>query len=63
MKFYKTKKFKKDQTNKTIALKIFQLGSKKFGQIPEYMLAYLDYMAHLNGMFQKKKKISTGGTL
>lgn len=34
---------------KTIALKIFELGLKKFGDIPEYIRAYVDFMSHLNG--------------
>ncbi|KAL3882786.1 hypothetical protein ACJMK2_029149 [Sinanodonta woodiana] len=33
---------------KTIALKIFELGLKKFGGDPEYVLAYIDFMSHLN---------------
>ncbi|KAL5010433.1 hypothetical protein ScPMuIL_012738 [Solemya velum] len=33
---------------KTIALKIFELGLKKFGDIPEYVLCYIDFMSHLN---------------
>ncbi|ESO84817.1 hypothetical protein LOTGIDRAFT_236052 [Lottia gigantea] len=33
---------------KTVALKIFELGLKKFGQEPQYCLAYIDFMASLN---------------
>ncbi|XP_052243901.1 cleavage stimulation factor subunit 3-like isoform X2 [Dreissena polymorpha] len=33
---------------KTVALKIFELGLKKFGDIPEYIRAYVDFMSHLN---------------
>ena len=40
--------------NKTIALKIFKLGYTKYGHIPEYVLAYLDYMSHLNGKLRNK---------
>lgn len=31
-----------------IAFKIFELGLKKFGNIPEYVLSYVDYLSHLN---------------
>ncbi|PVD28191.1 hypothetical protein C0Q70_10777 [Pomacea canaliculata] len=34
---------------KTIALKIFELGLKRFADIPEYALCYIDFMSHLNG--------------
>lgn len=34
--------------DKTVGFKIFQLGTKKFADIPEYMLAYIKYMSHLN---------------
>lgn len=34
--------------DKAIGFKIFQLGTKKFANIPEYMLAYIKYMSHLN---------------
>lgn len=33
---------------KTVALKIFELGLKKFGDIPEYIRSYVDFMSHLN---------------
>ena len=36
--------------DKSIAFKIFELGMKKFGDDPKYVLAYLDYLSHLNGM-------------
>lgn len=32
-----------------MAFKIFELGLKKYGDIPEYILAYIDYLSHLNG--------------
>ena len=35
--------------DKSIAFKIFELGLKKFGDEPHYVLAYLDHMSHLNG--------------
>ncbi|CDQ92596.1 unnamed protein product, partial [Oncorhynchus mykiss] len=39
-----------DQTliTKRVAFKIFELGLKKYGDIPEYILAYIDYLSHLN---------------
>ncbi|OCT83820.1 hypothetical protein XELAEV_18021960mg [Xenopus laevis] len=33
----------------SVAFKIFELGLKKYGDIPEYVLAYIDYLSHLNG--------------
>ena len=35
--------------DKNVAFKIFELGLKKFGEHPEYICAYLDFMSHLNG--------------
>ena len=35
--------------DKAIAFKIFELGMKKFSDEPKYVLAYLDYLSHLNG--------------
>ena len=35
--------------DKTVAFKIFELGLKKFGQFPDYVVQYIDYMSHLNG--------------
>ncbi|KAM4720775.1 cleavage stimulation factor subunit 3 isoform 1-T1 [Rhinophrynus dorsalis] len=32
----------------SVAFKIFELGLKKYGDIPEYVLAYIDYLSHLN---------------
>ncbi len=37
--------------DKTVAFKIFELGLKKFGEHPEYICAYLEFMSHLNGKF------------
>ncbi|XP_013416686.1 cleavage stimulation factor subunit 3 isoform X2 [Lingula anatina] len=34
--------------DKNVTYKIFELGLKKYGHIPEYCLAYIDYMSHLN---------------
>lgn len=36
--------------DKTIGFKILHLGAKKFSHEPEYMLAYIKYMNHLNGI-------------
>lgn len=41
MEYYCTKE-------KQIAFKIFELGLKRFGDEPDYLLAYIDYMSHLN---------------
>ncbi|MGH0157955.1 UNVERIFIED_CONTAM: hypothetical protein FKN15_034744 [Acipenser sinensis] len=35
--------------DKSVAFKIFELGLKKYGDIPEYILAYIEYLSHLNG--------------
>jgi cleavage stimulation factor subunit 3 len=37
------------QQDKTVAFKIFELGLKKYGDQPEYILAYVNYMSHING--------------
>jgi len=34
--------------DKTIANKIFQLGCKTFGHVTEYLLAYIEFVTHLN---------------
>lgn len=36
--------------DKNIAYKIFQLGSSKFEQIPDYMLSFVELAKHINGM-------------
>ena len=36
---------------KTVALKIFELGLKKFGDVTDYIRAYVDFMSHLNGTY------------
>lgn len=33
---------------KNVALKIFELGLKKYGECPEYVLCYMEFMSHLN---------------
>lgn len=42
MEYYCTK-------DKNIAFRIFELGLKKFGDNPDYILCYIDYLSHLNG--------------
>lgn len=34
--------------DKNIAFRIFELGLKKFGDNPEYVSSYIDYLSHLN---------------
>ncbi|PRD36893.1 UNVERIFIED_CONTAM: Cleavage stimulation factor subunit 3 [Trichonephila clavipes] len=34
--------------DKTVAFKIFELGLKKYGDNPDYILCYIDYLSHLN---------------
>ncbi|XP_011167084.2 protein suppressor of forked [Solenopsis invicta] len=41
MEYYCTK-------DKNIAFRIFELGLKKFGDNPDYILCYIDYLSHLN---------------
>lgn len=36
--------------DKTIAYKIFELGLKRYGDDPAYVLSYLDHLSHLNGV-------------
>ena len=38
--------------DKTVAFKIFELGLKRFGDDPNYVLAYVDHLSHLNGSVQ-----------
>ena len=38
--------------DKTVAFKIFELGLKRFGDDPNYVLAYVDHLSHLNGSMQ-----------
>lgn len=35
--------------DKDIAFRIFELGLKRFGGSPEYVMCYVDYLSHLNG--------------
>jgi cleavage stimulation factor subunit 3 len=39
----------KDQN---IAFRIFELGLKKFPTEQEYIMCYVDYLSHLNGMHE-----------
>ena len=34
--------------DKKVALNIFKLGLTKFGQCPDYICSYVDYMSHIN---------------
>lgn len=34
--------------DKEIAFRIFELGLKRFGGSPEYVMCYIDYLSHLN---------------
>ena len=40
-----------------MALKIYELGLKKFGHITEYIMSYIDFMSHLNGRFHNLFKL------
>lgn len=35
--------------DKDIAFRIFELGLKRFGGSPEFVMCYIDYLSHLNG--------------
>ena len=35
--------------DKNIAFKIFELGLKRYGDDPNYVLAYIDHLSHLSG--------------
>lgn len=37
--------------DKDIAFRIFELGLKRFGGSPEFVMCYIDYLSHLNGMY------------
>jgi len=52
--------------DKSVAFKIFELGLKKFGSSPEFSLAYLDYLSHLNEDNNTRvlfERVLTGGGL
>ncbi len=48
MEYYCTK-------DKKIAANVFELGFKKFKHDEKFVLAYIDYLSHLNGEQAKKK--------
>ena len=35
--------------DKNIAFKIFELGLKRYSDEPNYLMAYIDHLSHLNG--------------
>lgn len=35
----------------SISFKIFQSGLKQFGHIPEYVIAFVELVKHINGLF------------
>lgn len=35
--------------DKDIAFRIFELGLKRFGGSPEFVMSYIEYLSHLNG--------------
>lgn len=40
--------------DKDVAMRIFDLGLKKYGEEPEYCLAYVNFLTHLNGEWNGK---------
>ena len=38
--------------DKNIAFKIFELGLKRYSDEPNYLMAYIDHLSHLNGEAQ-----------
>merc|ERR1719436_839952 len=52
--------------DKNVAFKIFDLGLRKFNNSPEFILAYLDYLSHLNEDNNTRvlfERVLTSGTL
>eukprot|EP00088_Acartia_fossae_P014893 TRINITY_DN1804_c1_g1_i2.p1 TRINITY_DN1804_c1_g1~~TRINITY_DN1804_c1_g1_i2.p1 ORF type:complete len:714 (+),score=161.43 TRINITY_DN1804_c1_g1_i2:55-2196(+) len=52
--------------DKSVAFKIFELGLKRFNNSPEYILAYLDYLSHLNEDNNTRvlfERVLTGGQI
>lgn len=41
--------------DKDIAFRIFELGLKRFGGSPEYVMCYIDYLSHLNGEWGEER--------
>merc|ERR1719508_440247 len=59
MEYYSSK-------DKNVAFRIFDLGLRKFGSSSEYILAYLDYLSHLNEDNNTRvlfERVLTQGTL
>lgn len=46
--------------DKDIAFRIFELGLKRFGGSPEYVMCYIDYLSHLNGEWGGRGSASFG---
>ena len=44
--------------DKNVAFKIFELGLKKYGEFPEYVKSYVDFMSHVNGKFSVLRAVS-----
>ncbi len=44
--------------DRTIAQKIFDLGMKKFGDEPGYILTYLDHLTHINGQYYQQEHVT-----
>ena len=40
--------------DKDVAFRIFELGMKRFGDNPDFLLAYIDHTSHLNGKHAKQ---------
>ncbi|RWS07998.1 Protein suppressor of forked-like protein [Dinothrombium tinctorium] len=52
--------------DKTVACKIFELGLKKFGSDPDFILSYIDFLSHLNEENNTRvlfERVLTSGTL
>jgi tetratricopeptide (TPR) repeat protein len=59
MEYYSSK-------DKNVAFRIFDLGLRKFSSSPEFILAYLDYLSHLNEDNNTRvlfERVLTAGTL
>ena len=41
--------------DKDVAMRVFDLGLKKYGDEPEYCLAYVDFLTHLNGNLEIRR--------
>ena len=45
--------------DKDVAMRVFDLGLKKYGDEPEYCLAYVDFLTHLNGKLRSSEVSET----